>query len=129
MGRPWTATAPLPGGDFSYAEVDQRIADLSRKYSFLTPRNVRRIFRAYGTDADAMFDGARFAAGHGAQLRPSQRAGDATGSSTRNGHADADDILWRRSKLGLHITQQEQDALREHFAPQRKSKSRKRVEG
>ncbi len=38
MNRPWTATAPLPGGDFSYADVDQRIADLSRKYSFMTPR-------------------------------------------------------------------------------------------
>ena len=128
MNRPWTATAPLPGGDFSYADVEQRITELSRKYSFMTPRNVRRIFRAYGTDAEAMFDGARFAQDMGRSFGPLTER-EVHWLVNKEWARGADDILWRRSKLGLHLTQQEQDDLREHFAPQRKSKSRKRVEG
>ena len=41
----------------------------------------------------------------------------------------ADDILWRRSKLGLHLSQEDQDALRQHFEPQKKAKSSKRAKG
>ncbi len=40
MGKPWTAAASLPGGDFAHAEVEERIADLSRTYSFFAPRNI-----------------------------------------------------------------------------------------
>jgi glycerol-3-phosphate dehydrogenase len=128
LNRPWTATASLPGGDFSYADVEQRITDLSRKYSFMTPRNVRRIFRAYGTDAEAIFDGARFAQDMGRSFGLlTEREVDWLVS--KEWARGADDILWRRSKLGLHLTQQEQDDLREHFAPQKKAKSRKRAEG
>ena len=60
-GKPWTAGAALPGGDFPFEEVETRIADLQRRYSFIAPQMCRRIFRAYGTKAEAIFGGARFA--------------------------------------------------------------------
>ena len=128
MGKPWTVSASLPGGDFAFAEVESRIADLTRKYSFMTPRNVRRMFRAYGSDTEAVFDGARFA----------QDMGKSFGMLTER-EVDwlvknewvrgADDILWRRSKLGLHLSQEDQDALRQHFEPQKKAKASKRAKG
>ncbi len=52
-----------------------------------------------------------------------------TGSSERNGRAAPTTSCGGVPSSGLHLTQQEQDDLREHFAPQRKSKPRKRAEG
>ena len=127
-GKPWTAAASLPGGDFSFADVETLIAGLQRKYSFMTPRNVRRIFRAYGTEAESIFGGARFA----------QDMGKSFGLLTereimhlveKEWARTADDILWRRSKLGLHLSSGEQEALRQHMAPEIKTKSRKRAGG
>jgi len=115
MGKPWTSTASMPGGDFPYTEVEARIAELSRKYSFLRPGNVRRMFRAYGTDAEQIFDGARFAADMGKSFGPlTEREVDWL--KTREWARSADDILWRRSKLGLHMSKDEQDLLRQHMA-------------
>ncbi len=115
LGQPWTAGAALPGGDFPFAEVDQRIAEFARKYSFLQPRNVRRLFRAYGTDAEEILGEARFAADMGRSFGPlSEREIDWL--KKNEWVRSADDILWRRSKLGLHMTKEEQESLRQYFA-------------
>jgi len=107
----WTANAPLPGGDFGHDEVEERIAELQKNFSFLKPAIVRRLFKAYGTDAAKMLEGARFAADLGQFFGPiSEREVDYL---KQNEWAEtADDILWRRSKLGLHMKKDEQDALR-----------------
>jgi glycerol-3-phosphate dehydrogenase len=116
IGKPWTATASLPGGNIGYADVDKAIADLQRKYSFISPRNVLRIFRAYGTEAEAMFDGARFASDMGQSFGLiSQR--EVEYLKKTEWVRSADDILWRRSKLGLHLSKADQAALRAYFAP------------
>jgi glycerol-3-phosphate dehydrogenase len=126
MGKPWTASASLPGGDFPFSEVDVRISDMQRRFSFMPPRNVKRIFRAYGTEAEKVFDGARFA----------QDMGQGFGMLTEREidylkanewASDADDILWRRSKLGLHMSAAEQDALRSYMEPGMEKKGRKRA--
>jgi glycerol-3-phosphate dehydrogenase len=128
MGKPWTATAALPGGDFPFAEVEQRIAELSRKYSFLQPRNVRRMFRAYGTEAEKIFDGARFAADMGKSFGPLTER-EVEWLKNQEWARSADDILWRRSKLGLHMNTQYQDALRASFASEPKTNVLKSAEG
>jgi glycerol-3-phosphate dehydrogenase len=115
-GPSWTAKAPLPGGDFPYSEVEARTAELIRKYSFMSPRDVTRMFRAYGTATEMIFDGARF----------KEDMGESFGSLTsreidylvaNEWAVTADDILWRRSKLGLHLTPAEQEKLRHHLDP------------
>jgi glycerol-3-phosphate dehydrogenase len=128
MGRPWTAAAQLPGGDFPHGDVDRRIAELQRKYSFLKPQNVARIFRAYGTNAEKMFGGARFAKDMGQFFGPLSEREINYLKSEEWVHG-ADDILWRRSKLGLHLTAQEQADLRSHMKTAAKRKSAKRIKG
>jgi glycerol-3-phosphate dehydrogenase len=128
MGKPWTESSSLPGGDFPFAEVEERIAVLARKYPFLEIANVRRLFRAYGTDADKMLDGARSAADMGQFFGPlSQR--EIEWLKANEWARSADDILWRRSKLGLHMSSQEQDALRNYMSPAAGAAELKRVGG
>ena len=127
-GKPWTAGAALPGGNFPFDEVETRIAELQRKYSFFAPQNVRRIFRAYGTNAEKMFDNARFAKDMGKSFGPlSER--EISYLRAEEWVREADDILWRRSKLGLHLSAEEQQSLREHMKPATKQKSTKRAKG
>ena len=114
MGRPWTAEAPLPGGDFPEAEVASRIADLAQRYSFLTQRTAHRLFRAYGTEADRLLSGARFSQDMGKAFGVlSEREVDWL--QREEWARSSEDILWRRSKLGLHLSAAEQQALRKHL--------------
>ncbi len=110
----WTAKARLPGGDVEYAKVAETIAGLQRKYSFLKPHDVLRLFRAYGSDTDELLAGARFQSDLGQMFGPlSER--EINWLRTREWAQTADDILWRRTKLGLHMSLDEQTALREHL--------------
>jgi glycerol-3-phosphate dehydrogenase len=128
LGKPWTAQGSLPGGDFAHDDVDRRIAELQRTYSFLKPQNVARIFRAYGTNAEKMFGGARFAKDMGQFFGPlSER--EINYLKAEEWVQEADDILWRRSKLGLHLSADEQAALRAYMKPAAKAKPAKRAKG
>jgi glycerol-3-phosphate dehydrogenase len=114
MRQPWTASAKLPGGGVSYNAVTQEVTRLQEKYSFLKSQNVLRLFRAYGSDVETILGEARFAADLGKWFGPlCEREIE---HLTRNEWAvTADDILWRRSKLGLHLRKEEIDALRAHM--------------
>jgi glycerol-3-phosphate dehydrogenase len=114
MGKPWTAEAAFAGGDFPYADVEARIADFGRRYAFLNPQNARRIFRSYGTRADRVLGGAKNANDLGRSFGSlSEREIDYL---RREEWAETpEDILWRRSKLGLHLAEAEQNALRSHM--------------
>ncbi len=128
MGKPWTESATLPGGDFPFAEAGQRIAALSREYPFLAPSNAQRLFRAYGTEAGKILEGARSQADLGQSFGPlSEREIDWL--RRKEWAVSADDILWRRSKLGLHMSRQEQDALQHYMAPAQEAQERKRAGG
>jgi glycerol-3-phosphate dehydrogenase len=115
MGKPWTHDASLPGGDFRVDEVAQRMDSLMRRFPFLEPSNARRLFRAYGTNAEKMLEGARSAADLGPSFGPLS-AREIAWLKDREWACTADDILWRRSKLGLHMLQKDQDALRGYMA-------------
>jgi len=106
---PWTAQAPLPGGDFT--DRDGQIDETRRQYPFLAEAQARRLTLAYGTRVrDVLGDAAR-----PEDLGPSFGA-ELTGVEVRYLMAkewarSADDILWRRSKLGLSMPQGARDAL------------------
>ncbi len=122
----WTASAALPGGDFPFAEVESRISDFQRRYSFLSPRNARRIFRAYGTRAERIFEGARFAADLGESFGLIS-AREVEYLVTEEWAETPEDILWRRSKLGLHLSVAEQSALATHMEQKAGGKTRMKV--
>jgi glycerol-3-phosphate dehydrogenase len=122
----WTAQAALPGGDFSYSDVENRISDFRRRYSFLTADNARRIFRAYGTRAERIFDGVKSAQDLGESFGLLS-AREVDYLVTEEWARAPQDILWRRSKLGLHLSAAEQAALHTYMGEQAEDKSRKRA--
>ncbi|MBS1301732.1 glycerol-3-phosphate dehydrogenase [Loktanella sp. SALINAS62] len=98
----WTAGVPMPGGDFPIDGVETLIAGLRRDYPFLTDRWARRLVRAYGTDAALILADAGTADDLGQAFGATLTAAEVDWLMTHEFARTAEDILWRRSKLGLH---------------------------
>lgn len=99
----WTGEAPLPGGNFKPLDIGRVTAKLAEDYPFLTEDQLNRFIHAYGTDAWTMLG----AAANDADLGPSFGAGLTTHEVNwlmdRELARTEDDVLWRRSKLGLRL--------------------------
>ena len=120
-GGPWNRDTSLPGGDLPVADVASYILEKQNAYSFLKPANVLRLFKAYGTDIDKLMNGARFGSDLGAFFGPIS-AREVEYLRDNEWAVTADDILWRRSKLGLHMSAAEQRALRAYMEKARPKK-------
>jgi glycerol-3-phosphate dehydrogenase len=113
MRGAWTSGSPLPGGDFPYDGVATIRADLQRRYPFLPEHTARRLVRAYGTQAGEMLgDAADLGRVLGADL--SEREVDWL--MRCEWARTADDVLWRRSKLGLRFNKAETETLADYLA-------------
>jgi glycerol-3-phosphate dehydrogenase len=120
----WTEGATLPGA-IPYENVATYVKDQQRSFSFLKPQNVLRLFRAYGSDMQEILQGARFASDLGRSFGPiSER--EIEYLRKNEWVKTADDILWRRSKLGLHMKAADIQALREYMGEGVKPKPRKK---
>jgi glycerol-3-phosphate dehydrogenase len=103
MKQAWTQHAHLPGGDMPDGDFERFLADLRGRKPFLGEELSKRLARAYGTRVDEVL-------GSAASLRD---LGEDFGGGLTRTEVDylvrrewaraADDILWRRSKLGLHV--------------------------
>lgn len=107
----WTAGAPLPGGDFPVAGVADLIVRLQTDYPFLSPPWARRLIRAYGTDAWALLGEAESAPDLGRDFGATLTEREVIWLMTHEYAREAEDVLWRRSKLGLRLEKGEISAL------------------
>jgi glycerol-3-phosphate dehydrogenase len=107
----WTARAPLPGGDFRHDEVPRLVSGLMTAYPFLDNRWALRLVRAYGTEAREVLGGARAAADLGRRFGWDLTEAEVRWLMRREWAVTADDVLWRRSKLGLRLDAAEAAAL------------------
>ncbi|MEO1293462.1 MAG: glycerol-3-phosphate dehydrogenase, partial [Pseudomonadota bacterium] len=104
LGPDWTASAPLPGGDFPVDGVDRLVAELRREHPFLDEAWALRLVRGYGTDAARMLNGARDKSDLGQDFGATLTEREVEWLMRREWARTADDILWRRTKLGLRMT-------------------------
>ncbi|WP_019956024.1 glycerol-3-phosphate dehydrogenase [Yoonia vestfoldensis] len=112
----WTAGVALPGGDFPHDGVADLVAGLRRDYPFLTDFWARRLVRAYGTEARDLLGQAKDAAGLGRDFGATLTEAEVRWLLTREYARNAEDVLWRRSKLGLRLNQHQVAALEEWIA-------------
>ncbi|WP_390915482.1 glycerol-3-phosphate dehydrogenase [Pseudosulfitobacter sp. SM2401] len=108
---PWTAGVALPGGDFPVDGVPALRAKLLARYSFLTERWVDRLIKAYGTDAFLVLGDANVASDLGQTFGADLTAREVNWLVDKEFAQTAEDIIWRRSKLGLRLTTQEIQVL------------------
>lgn len=100
----WTAGVALPGGDFSVDGVPRLITQLQADFSFLTPAWAQRLIRAYGTEAREMLGDATSSGDLGQDFGATLTAREVDWLMTREYATKAEDVVWRRSKLGLRMT-------------------------
>ncbi|PHQ62743.1 MAG: glycerol-3-phosphate dehydrogenase [Sphingobium sp.] len=102
-GRDWTADAPLPGGDFATTALTALLERLARDYPFLDPLTVDRIGRAYGTCALEWLGDARSISDLGVHFGVGFTEAEAIWLIDREWARTVEDIIWRRTKLGLRL--------------------------
>ncbi len=110
-GRSWTAGSPLPGGDMPGGDFDAFLADLSAAYPFLPASQVLRIARAYGTRAPAWLGAATGMADLGRDFGGGLTEAEVAYLAAHEFARTPADVLWRRSKLGLHVPPGTEHAL------------------
>jgi glycerol-3-phosphate dehydrogenase len=111
LGRAWTAQAPLPGGDFNPKDRESVIADVARRWPFLSDNHARRLVSAYGTRVDRIIDGAKSMDDLGVRFGVDLTAAEVRYLMREEWAETPDDILWRRSKLALRLSREDQEAL------------------
>ncbi len=112
-GRPWTADKPLPGGDFPKEAAGHLVEELRREYPFLSDFDALRIARAYGLDAVHWLGGARQRETLGRDFGCGLSEAELDYLRRKEWAASAEDVLWRRTKLGLRLDSTEQAAVAE----------------
>jgi glycerol-3-phosphate dehydrogenase len=103
MKPAWTDKAKLPGGDMPDADFERFLGDLKSRRPFLPDDLARRLARAYGTRVDELLGEARSLADLGEDFGGGLTRAEVDYLVRREWARTAEDILWRRSKLGLHV--------------------------
>ncbi len=111
MSPRWTAKVPLPGGDFAWPQFDREV-DLAReRWRFLSEDHGRRLVAAYGSRLKAVLGDAKSRADLGPAFGPELTGAEVRYLMTCEWARFPDDILWRRSKLGLTMPAGDREAL------------------
>ena len=110
-GDDWTRKAHLPGGDFAPDGFEALVDQYAGRWPFLDRSLVHRLVRAYGTDTATLLGGAETVADMGAAFGAGLYEIELRWLIDREFARGAEDILWRRSKLGLHMSDAERQAV------------------
>ena len=103
MRSTWTEKVELPGGDIPGADIEGFTQDLIRNRPFLAPDVARRLARTYGTRVNRFLGKANKTADLGQDFGMGLTEAEVDYLVASEWAMTAEDILWRRSKLGLHL--------------------------
>jgi glycerol-3-phosphate dehydrogenase len=103
----WTATQPLPGGDFPAQGFEAECASATARYPFLEASLIKRLLRAYGTRIHMIIGHAASPADLGRTFGADLTEAEVSYLMAEEWAKTADDIVWRRSKLGLRMTKED----------------------
>ena len=111
MKGPWTATASLPGGDILQADFNGFLQRFQAQFSWLPAPLARRYARSYGTRVTTLLANCHNVADLGEELTPGLYEAEARYLVKHEWAMTTEDILWRRTKLGLHAAHEQKAAL------------------
>jgi glycerol-3-phosphate dehydrogenase len=116
-GPAWTRTRPLPGGDFPTDGVPALVADLIERHPFLGEAEALRIARGYGTRAERWLRGATRREDLGRDFGAGLSEAEVRYLRDTEWACTAEDVLWRRSKLGLRLNAGQASELETYLSP------------
>lgn len=123
MGPTWTWSAPLPGGDLPGASFAHLVDDLARRYPRFDRAFLTAVARRHGTRASRILGDAKEAADLGADFGAHLTAREVDYLAAEEWARTAEDVLWRRSKCGLHMDQAGRQEVAAYMASSRSTKS------
>jgi glycerol-3-phosphate dehydrogenase len=106
-GDPWTNHSSLPGGDIGVDGQLDLQNKLQKKYPFLTQETLKRLVRSYGTISFNIFGDAEHIDSLGKHFGSGLYEREVTYLIQEEWARTSDDILFRRSKLGLSFSRDE----------------------
>jgi len=112
----WTASALLPGGDLPHGSFAVFLRTLERRYPWLPVRLCQRYAHAYGTRIERLLGAAASLADLGEELLPQLYEREVEYLCREEYARTVTDILWRRSKLGLHLMKMDLSPLERALA-------------
>ncbi|WP_120513685.1 glycerol-3-phosphate dehydrogenase [Photobacterium salinisoli] len=115
MGPAWTAQACLPGGEVGF-DREHLSADLRNRFSWMSAFTADRMATNYGVMSWQILDGVSSEAEMGQHFGEGFYARELDYLISREFVVSADDALWRRSKLGLYLNVEQQQAVSEYIA-------------
>nr|WP_237452258.1 glycerol-3-phosphate dehydrogenase [Qipengyuania algicida] len=115
-GKPWTAQSRLPGGEMD--DFAQFLWQASERFDWVPPEMLQRLARAYGTRIDEVIGKARSLADLGAHFGGDLYEAELAYLRDVEFARSAEDVLWRRSKLGLHLPAESTTRISAWFAKQ-----------
>jgi glycerol-3-phosphate dehydrogenase len=118
MSGSWTATAPLPGGDFAVDGFEQLVFEAETKYPFMPDGAARRLVRAYGTDVWIILKEIDTADDLGTDFGAGVFAAELDWVVKNEWVSSAEDFVWRRTRLGLRLSAQQIAAI-DNYVSQR----------
>lgn len=120
MGPDWTAGVALPGGDFPVAGVERLTQEMAEDYPFLDAYWRGRLVRAYGTEAKVICGSATSPEDMGRNFGGTLTEAELRWLMEREYARTAEDVVWRRTKLGLRMSEDEIAALDAFMAEARR---------
>ena len=116
--KSWTAEVPLPGGDMADADFARFLWDAGERHGWLPPEMLLRLSRAYGTRLDTVLGEASSLNDMGEHFGGDFYEKELEYLVSYEFAKCAEDVLWRRSKLGMHLSAEAQEAVTAWFTQQ-----------
>jgi glycerol-3-phosphate dehydrogenase len=111
IGPAWTRDSHLPGGEFPADGLETLVTAIRRSRPFLSEQHARRLVRAYGTRLDRVLGPARALQDLGPCLGADLTGAEVRYLMEREWAQTGEDVLWRRTKLGLRFSPDERERL------------------
>ncbi|MGV8853881.1 MAG: glycerol-3-phosphate dehydrogenase [Devosia sp.] len=115
-GAAWTKKSTLPGGDFEPLAFEAEVRRLGKDFPGLPQKLTRRLMRLYGTRARVLLGSASTVEDLGQHFGADLYAAEVDYLMAHEWARTAQDILWRRTKLGLRVSPDEVVALENYLA-------------
>ena len=112
----WTAGAQLPGGEFGIDAFEAEVERLKGRYGFLSDEEAQKFIRRYGSEAQVILGSAESADDLGRHFGAGLYAAEVDYLVRNEWARTVEDILWRRTKYGLHAGEIDVGALEDYLS-------------